>query len=76
MGELAEPNQMSWQFDFYKLLKTAVSAENETLALESGLQNLVNVEGSEYLTGIKLFYFLRLEEFYLARHWLSKRSGL
>jgi len=37
---------------------------------------MVNVKGSEYLAGIKLFYFLRLEEFYLARHWLSKRSSL
>ena len=72
----AEPNPMSWQFDFYKLLTTAASARKEAHALESGLQNLANVKGSEYLAGIKFFSFLRLEEFYLARHWLSKRSGL
>jgi hypothetical protein len=41
-------------------------------ALESGFQQLVNVKGSEYLAGIKFFYFLRVEEFYLARHWISK----
>ncbi len=75
-GDLAEPNPMSWQFDFYKLLATAASAEKEMRVLESGLQNLVNVKGSEYLAGMKFFYFLRLEEFYLARHWLSNRSGL
>jgi hypothetical protein len=75
-GDPAEPNPMSWQFDFYKLLTTAVSAGKEMSALESGLQNLVSVKGSEYLAGIKFFYFLRLEEFYLARHWLSKRIDL
>jgi hypothetical protein len=71
----AEPNPMSWQFDFYKLLTTAASARKEAHALESGLQNLANVKGSEYLAGIKFFSFLRLEEFYLARHWISKRGG-
>jgi hypothetical protein len=75
-GDPAEPNSMSWQFDCYKLLTTAVSAGKEMRALEGGLPNLVNVRGSEYLAGMKLFYFIRLEEFYLARHWLSKRSGL
>ena len=74
-GDPAEPNPKSWQFDFYKLLTTAASAGKEMRALERGLQNLVNVKGSEYLAGIKLFYFLRIEEFYLARAWLSKRSG-
>lgn len=75
-GDPSEPNPMSWQFDFYKLLTSAASAVKETRALESGLQDLVNVKGSEYLAGIKFFYFLRVEEFYLARHWLSKRSGV
>jgi hypothetical protein len=75
-GDAAEPNAMSWQFDFYKLLTTAASARKEMRALESGLQSLVNVKGSEYLAGIRFFYFLRIEEFYLARHWLSKRIGL
>jgi tetratricopeptide (TPR) repeat protein len=75
-GDPAEPNPMSWQFDFYKLLTTAASAGKEMGALGNGLQYLVNVKGSEYLSGIKFFYFLRLEEFYLARHWLSKRRGL
>ena len=37
---------MSWQFDFYKLLTTAASAGEEMRALESGLQNLVNVKRS------------------------------
>ena len=71
-GDTAEPNPKSWQFNFYKLL-TADASDGR--ALESGLQNLVNVNGSEYLAGIKFFYFLRIEEFYLARHWLSKRNG-
>ena len=75
VGELAAPNPMSWQFNFYKLLTTTASAEKEMRVLESGLQNLVNVKGSEYLAGIKFFSFLRLEEFYLVRDWLSKRSG-
>jgi hypothetical protein len=75
-GDAAEPNPMSWQFDFYKLLTTSASAGNEMHALESGLQDLANVKGSEYLAGIKFFYFLRIEEFYLTRHWLSKRDGL
>jgi lipoprotein NlpI len=75
-GNLAEPNPMSWQFDFYKLLTTAASAGKEMRALESRLQNLVNVKGSQYLAGMRFFYFVRLEEFYLARHWLSKQSGL
>jgi hypothetical protein len=75
-GDPAEPNTRSWQFDFYNLLTTAASAGKEMRALQSGLQNLVNVKGSEYLAGIGLFYFLRVEEFYLARHWLSKRSGV
>jgi hypothetical protein len=71
-GDPVEPNPMSWQFDFYKLLATAASAGKEMPALESGFQHLVNVKGSEYLAGIKFFYFLRVEEFYLARHWISK----
>jgi hypothetical protein len=74
-GDPLKPNPMSWQFDFYKLLATAASAGKEIPALESGFQHLVNVKGSEYLAGIKLFYLLRAEEFYLARHWISKRSG-
>ena len=45
-------------------------------ALESELQNLVNVNDSAYLAGIKFFYFLRMEEFYLLRHRLSKRNAL
>lgn len=76
VGDAAEPNPMSWQFDFYKLLATAASAGKEMRALESGLQDLVNVKGSEYLAGLKFFYFLRLEEFYLARQQISKSSGL
>jgi tetratricopeptide (TPR) repeat protein len=70
----AELNPKSWQFDFYKLLTTAASTGKEIRALEIGLQNLVNVKRSEYLAGIKFFYFLRMEEFYLARHWLSTRG--
>lgn len=75
-GDAAEPNPKSWQLDFYKLLTTATSHEKEICALEDGLRNLVNVKGSEYLAGMKFFYFLRVEEFYLARHWLSERRGL
>jgi tetratricopeptide (TPR) repeat protein len=71
-----DPNPKSWQFDFYKLLKTTASASTEMHKLERGVQNLLNVKGSEYSAGIKFFYFLRLEEFYLARHWLSKRTGV
>ena len=70
------PNPMSWKFDFYKLLTTASSGRKDMGALESGLQNLVDVHGSEYVAGLKFFYFLRIEEYYLARHWLSERSGL
>ena len=51
-GDIAEPNPKSWQFDFYKLLTSDASDGG---ALESGLQNLVNVKGSEYLAGIRFF---------------------
>jgi hypothetical protein len=71
----AEPNPHSWQFAFYKLLKSSAASANGMRTLESGFQNLLNVKGSQYLAGINFFYFLRLEEFYLARHWSSKRSG-
>lgn len=71
----AEPTPHSWQFAFYKLLKSSAASANGIRTLESGVQSLLNVKGSEYLAGIKFFYFLRLEEFYLARHWSSKRSG-
>ena len=71
-GDPIEPNPMSWQFDFYKLLTNAAFAGKEMRALEIGLQNLVSVKGSEHLAGIKLFYFLRPEEFYLARHWINE----
>jgi hypothetical protein len=67
-----DPNPKSWQFDFYKLLKTSASAANRMNALESGFQDLLNVKGSEYLAGINFFNFLRLEEFYLARRWPSR----
>jgi hypothetical protein len=75
-GDPVGPNPMSWQFDFYKLLTTTASADRDMGALESSLQKLVAVMGSEYVVGLKFFYFLRIEEFYLARHWLSQRSGL
>ena len=75
-GDPVGPNPMSWQFDFYKLLTTTASAGKDMGALESGLQHLVAVKGSEYVAGLKFFYFLRIEEFYLARYWLSKRIGL
>ena len=75
-GDSPGPNPKSWQFDFYKLLTTAAFAGKEMRALDGGLQTLVNVKDSEYLAGLKLFYFLRIEEFYLARHSLSKRGGL
>jgi len=71
-GDAAQPNPKSWQFDFYKLLKIAASTEVD--ALESEFHNLLNIKASEHLAGIKLFYFLRLEEFYLARHWLLQRG--
>jgi len=72
-GDPADPNPKSWQFDFYKLLKGCASAANGMHALQSGLPHLLNVKGSEYLAGIKFFYFLRLEEFYLARRSLAPR---
>jgi hypothetical protein len=68
-------NPNSWQFHFYKLLKTSVSAADGIQALESGMEHLLNVKGTAYLDGEKFFYFLRLEEFYIARDWTSKRSG-
>ncbi len=74
-GDPAEPNPKSWQLDFYKLLTTAAPDGEEMRALEGGLQDLLNAKGSGYLTGQKFFYFLRIEEFYLARHCISKRSG-
>ena len=37
--------------------------------LEKEFQNLLSVKGSEYLDGGNFFYFLRTEEFYIARHW-------
>jgi len=73
--DLSFPNSKSWQFDFYKLLKASASAGNRRHTLQNGLLHLVNVKGSEYVAGKKFFYFLRLEEFYLARAWLSKQSS-
>ena len=70
------PNPNLWQFAFYKLLNSGAASANGMRTLEIGLQNLLNVKGSEYLAGIKFFYFLRHEEYYLARHWSSERSGL
>jgi len=66
-----QPNPNSWQFEFYRLLKTAAPSGTATHTLKSELHNLLNVDGSDYIAGIKLFYFLRVEEFYLARHWIS-----
>jgi hypothetical protein len=66
------PNPNSWQFELYKLLRIAVSPGTPRKRLENDVRKLLNVEGSEYLAGIKLFYFLRVEEFYLTRHWLSE----
>lgn len=74
-GDPAAPNPKSWQFDFYKLLTTTASAGKDMHALESGLQTLITVNGSEYVAGLKFFYFLRIEEFYLARHFSTERSG-
>lgn len=74
-GDPIGPNPKSWQFDFYELLTTTASAGNDMCALENGLQDLVTVKGSEYVAGLRFFYFLRIEEFYLARHWLSERSS-
>lgn len=71
-GDPVGPNPMSWQFDFYKLLTTTASAGRDMGALESGLQTLVAVKGSEYLAGLRFFDFLRIEEFYLARYCVSK----
>lgn len=71
----AEPTPHSWQFAFYKLLKSSAASANGMGTLEGEFQSLLNVKGSEYLAGIKFFYFLRLEEFSLARYWSSKRSG-
>jgi tetratricopeptide (TPR) repeat protein len=71
-SDATQPNPKSWQFDFYKLLK--IAASTEVAALESEFHNLLNIKASEYLAGIKLFYFLRLEEFYVARHWLLQRG--
>lgn len=73
-GDPIEPSPRSWQFDFYKTLQTATSASTELRALESEFRNLLNVKRSEYLAGSKFFYFLRIEEFYLLRNWLSGRS--
>jgi len=67
-------NPMSWQLDFYKLLKTVASGNIESCVLEKEFQALLNVRGSEYLDGSNFFYFLRLEEFYLARQWSSHRA--
>jgi hypothetical protein len=70
-----DQNPKSWQFDFYKLLKNSASAINGMLALDNGIQRLLDVKGSGYLAGEKFFDFLRLEEFYLTRHWQSKRRS-
>jgi hypothetical protein len=71
-GDPADPNPMSWQFDFYKPPTTAASDEKEMHAMEGGLKNLVTVKDSEYSTGIKFFYFLRIAEFICYEHWLSR----
>jgi hypothetical protein len=62
-------NAKSWQLDFYKLLKEFASGNMDVAVLEKKFQNLLSVEGSEYLDGGNFFYFLRTEEFYIARHW-------
>ena len=74
-GDPRDRNPKSWQFSFYKLLKNCAAADNRIQALESGFKPLLQVKGSEYLEGEKFFYFLRLEEFYLARDWILKRNG-
>jgi tetratricopeptide (TPR) repeat protein len=68
--DLVRPNPNSWLFEFYKLAKIAASADTARVRLENDIRTLLDVEGSEYLAGVKLFSFLGVEEFYLARHWL------
>lgn len=66
-------NPKSWQLDFYKLLKTVACRNTESRVPDGELEALQNVGGTEYLDGSNFFYFLRMEEFYLARHWSSRR---
>jgi len=65
------PNPYSWQFEFYKLLRAAGPSCAARDTLKSELHDLLNVDGTDYVAGLKLFYFLRVEEFYLTRHWVS-----
>jgi tetratricopeptide (TPR) repeat protein len=75
-NDLPGPNSNSWQLEFYKQLMLVASSVTGTILLRSEFQNLIRIRGSEYLAGLKLFYFLRLEEFYLARHWLLESSSI
>jgi lipoprotein NlpI len=72
--EPTRQNPMSWQFAFYRLMKAAASGTITNATFEKKIKKLLVVEGSEYLEGENLFYFLRLEELYIARHWLSSRD--
>jgi hypothetical protein len=63
-----QKNPKIWQFAFYRALKSAAS---DGQVLRRRLKNLVKVEGTDYLSGKNLFYFIRQEEFYLARNWVS-----
>jgi len=65
-------NTKSWQLDFYRVLKEFADGNVSSGVLERELQNLLSVKGSEYLDGANVFYFLRMEEFYIARHGSSR----
>ncbi len=62
------PHQ-AWQFSFYKLLSAVVVGEMSPTTLKGALRTAIDVSGSECLEGLNFFDFLRLEEFYVARHF-------
>lgn len=70
-----DPNQRNflnvavWTFRFYVLLKKMLSRDISPSDFTGQLHELVALEASGYLELKNLSYFLRCEEFYLARNW-------
>ena len=65
----ANCNWKSWQLQLFKMLKSASSSDSaRNPAFQQELARHIAVDHSRYLEGSNFFYFLRNEDFYLARH--------